>query len=84
MALQLPAAFEKSYKDFRNYPENIIYRTTYIGALKSRKARLDDTERKLFALEGANNAIPYVVPFRDLSQSGQRVSLLLLCLESPI
>ncbi len=58
--------FEASINDFESYPENLIHRTTYLGALKAHKTQLDTIEKKLFT----QNAHDINVPFRDLIGSG--------------
>ena len=65
MALQLPASFTNSYLDFASYPQNLIHRSTYAGALRTYKANLDDIAKKSFVTkDGAVN-----VPCRDLKPS---------------
>ena len=66
MTSQLPQSFTSSIRDFSSYPENLVHKTTYLGALKTYKARLDDIERKLFV----SKDVEVNVPFRDLIDSG--------------
>lgn len=63
---QPPEDFAASINDFESYPENLLHRTTYVGALKAYKTQLDIIEKKLFTQndDGIN------VPFRDLEGSG--------------
>lgn len=63
---QAPGDFAASINDFESYPENLIYRTTYVGALKAHKTQLDTIEKKLFT----QKACDINVPFRDLIGSG--------------
>ena len=63
---QPPEDFAASINDFEFYPENLIHRTTYVGALKAYKTQLDIIEKKLFT----QKARDINVPFRDLIGSG--------------
>lgn len=68
MGLQLPPDFIASYRDFISYPENSLVKSTYSGALRTQRLRLEDGQRKLFTQKDAN----VLVPFRDLDAHGQR------------
>ena len=61
MNSQLPLTFATSVEDFERYPENLVNRTTYPGALKAHKTQLDAIERRLFTTK----AVDINVPFRD-------------------
>ena len=63
---QMPGDFAASINDFESYPENLVHRTTYVGALQAHKTQLDTIERKLFT----QNPGDINVPFRDLIGSG--------------
>ena len=63
---QPPEDFAASIRDFESYPENLIHRSTYVGALKAYKTQLDIIEKKLFT----QKAPDIIVPFRDLKGSG--------------
>ncbi|KAL1966201.1 hypothetical protein VTN77DRAFT_4753 [Rasamsonia byssochlamydoides] len=65
-ALPLCDAFKNSYQQLDSYPSNLLYQTTYRGALEAFSRRLDDAAPRLFAKEEEA-----FVPFRDLLPSGQ-------------
>jgi hypothetical protein len=66
MALQLPEAFERSYCDFESYPKNLVYQTSYRGALEAYAVRLDNAEPDLFT----SNEQEVDFPVRDSSPTG--------------
>lgn len=66
---QLPQSwqvFTSSIGEFNSYPENVVQKTTYLGALKRYKTQLDEIERKLFVTKDEE----VNVPFRDLTDLG--------------
>ena len=65
--VQLPKTFERSYEQFDTYPTNLVYQTSYSGALQTYLTRLNNTEAKLFVRDGAKTFIP----IRDLGSSAQ-------------
>jgi hypothetical protein len=65
-ALQLPHAFELSYRDFESYPSNLICQTSYLYAIKASKERLDAAAPKLFTSQDGE----VEVPFRESLLSG--------------
>ena len=66
MTSQLPPWFTSSIRDSGSYPENLEYKSTYPGALKTYKTRLDEIEKKLFVTRD----VDVNVPFRDLIGTG--------------
>jgi len=66
MTSQLPPSFTSSIRDFNIYPENLVHKTTYLGALNAYRRRLDDIEKKLFVTKD----VEVNVPFRDLIGTG--------------
>ena len=78
MTQLLPPAFKDAIRNFESYPENLIYRTTYQGVLRTSRERLDDIKRTLFVTKDAN----VNVPFRDLLDSGLGLSLSCLVLDN--
>ena len=73
MALQLPANFMRSYEQYPSYPENLTFKSTYIGGLRNYKTELDNVQDNLFTTKEAN----IVVPFRDLSAVGNGMAFAL-------
>ena len=75
MTTQLLSWLTPSIRDTGSYPENLVHKSTYPGALKAYKAQLDDIEKKLFVTR--DNDVN--VPFRDLigTGPGHSVSFLL-------
>ncbi|KAI9767403.1 MAG: hypothetical protein M1839_004507 [Geoglossum umbratile] len=68
-ALQPPGgSFSDSYERYRSYPLNLIYKASYIGALKAHQSRLDTAAPKLFTATDSE----IFVPFRDLLPEGTR------------
>ena len=65
-ALQIPGYFEQSYENFQSYPCSLIHKTSYPGALKGYKQRLDDSASKLCT----KNEMMVEVPFRDFEVAG--------------
>lgn len=65
--LQLPRDFEKSYEDFLSYPCNLVCKTSYLGTLKTYKARLQDASTTLFNKPNGKMH----VPFRDWNATSQ-------------
>jgi hypothetical protein len=57
-ALQLPASFESSYKDFESYPSNLICKTSYLYAIKASRKRLDAAASKLFTSKDDEVEVP--------------------------
>jgi hypothetical protein len=57
-ALQLPANFTTSYKDFESYPSNLICQTSYLYAIRASKERLDATAHKLFTTNDGEVEVP--------------------------
>jgi len=47
-ALQIPDSFARSYKDFEQYPRNILQHNSYPATLKAYAARLKDSTSTLF------------------------------------
>ena len=66
MTQLLPPAFTDAIRSFESYPENLIYRTTYPGVLRTFRTRLDEIQKTLFVTKDAD----VNVPFRDLLESG--------------
>lgn len=66
MTSQLPPWFTSSIRDLGSYPENLVHKSTYPGALKTYNTRLDDIEVKLFVTRDDD----VNVPFRDLIGTG--------------
>ena len=48
---QLPLRFQKSWNDFRSYPENYVETKTATAANEALKRRLDDDDVRLFSKE---------------------------------
>jgi hypothetical protein len=65
--LELPNHFHSSYEIFKSYPNNLVYQTSYSGALQEYVTRLDNAEGILFIENGGK----IFVPFRDLGPAGQ-------------
>lgn len=65
--VQLPRTFQRSYEQFETYPRNLVYQTSYSGALQTYITRLESAEAKLFVRDGAK----IFIPIRDLGSSGQ-------------
>lgn len=63
----IPESFQRSYRDFKSYPLNIIHQHLYAGALKAYVARLDTVEPEFLTKSEAE----VLVPFRDLYPAGQ-------------
>ena len=71
MTSQLPPWFTSSIGDLASYPENLVHKSTYPGALTSYRGRLDEIGTKLFVVKE-----DYVnVPFRDLIGDGPGYSI---------
>lgn len=64
---ELPDPFLGSLEGFKSYPNNLIYQTSYSGALQAYVTRLDNAEGILFIEDGEK----IFVPFRDLGPAGQ-------------
>ena len=62
----LPLWFTSSIGNLGTYPENLVHKSTYPGALKTYKTQLDDIEKRLFVTKDAD----VNVPFRDLIGTG--------------
>ncbi|ORY12543.1 hypothetical protein BCR34DRAFT_563656 [Clohesyomyces aquaticus] len=56
--------FENSYKDYKNYPTNLVYRASYRKVLQSYQKRLEKASAKLFNNEGTKGD-QIDVRFRD-------------------
>ena len=65
--LQLTDSFQRSYENFELYPSNLVYQTSYIGALQAYITRLNNAESNLLI----NDDAKIFVPFRDLGPTGQ-------------
>ena len=65
--LQLPADFQSSYENSVSYPQNLVYRASYPGALQAYTSRLNTAVPKLL-IEKDTDAD---VPFRDFRPTGQ-------------
>lgn len=65
--LQLPADFQYSYEHSENYPQNLISRASYPGALKAYTSRLDTAAPTLLAEIDKETD----VPFRDFRPTCQ-------------
>lgn len=61
--------FATSYKDYAQYPTNLVYRASYRKVLESYKSRLDKASSRLFLQEGTNDQLD--VRFRDYNSSTQ-------------
>ena len=61
-ALPVPSEFERSYKNFEEYPQNLVHQTSYPAAIEACAARLDNAAPLLFT----NNDENIDVPFRDV------------------
>ena len=66
MTSPIPRFFTASVADFASYPENLVHKTTYLGALRSYKTRLDDIAKSLCVTKDVDAN----VPFRDLTNLG--------------
>lgn len=64
--LQLPADFQSSYENSVSYPQNLVYRASYPGALQVYTSRLDTAVKLLVEKD-----IDADVPFRDFRPTGQ-------------
>ncbi|OCK89415.1 uncharacterized protein K441DRAFT_644795 [Cenococcum geophilum 1.58] len=65
--LQLPADFQFSYENSVSYPQNLVYRASYLGALQAYTSRLDTAVPKLLVEKDTDAD----VPFRDFRPTGQ-------------
>jgi hypothetical protein len=57
--------FKRSYDQFQDYPESLVYQTSYPWALKESKSRLNEQCTRLFRLDG------FKIPFRDFVDDGK-------------
>jgi hypothetical protein len=64
---ELTDRFRSSYESFKSYPNNLVYQTSYSGALQTYVTRLGNAEGILFIEDGEK----IFVPFRDLGLAGQ-------------
>jgi hypothetical protein len=65
--LQLPTDFQSSYENSESYPQNLVYRASYLGALQAYTSRLDTAVPKLLVEKDTDAN----VPFRDFRPTGQ-------------
>jgi len=63
--------FKYSYEHYEEYPENLVYQTTYPGAAEEDITRLNDSEDCLF------EKTRFKVPFRDYVGHGKQPSPIL-------
>ena len=67
--MQLPDYFEESYAAFELYPNKLIDRTSYYGALNAQSLRFNKAVAYLFV----SNEDKTDVVFRDFDEAGQRM-----------
>jgi hypothetical protein len=56
--------FKRSYERFNEYPENLVFKTSYPGALKDSIIRFDEQAPKVFRKDR------FTIPFRDFIDTG--------------
>ncbi|KAI9776788.1 MAG: hypothetical protein M1816_005082 [Peltula sp. TS41687] len=61
--LQLSDSFRRSYENFEYYPQNLVHRTSYLGALRAYTTRLDNATPKLFTKKDAEVFVPSEICF---------------------
>ena len=67
--MQLPDYFEKSYAAFEAYPNKLVDRTSYYGALNAQSLRFNKAVPSLLAsTEDKTDVV-----FRDFDEDGQRL-----------
>jgi hypothetical protein len=57
--------FKQSYDQFHDYPESLVYQTSYPWALKESRSRLIEQNARLFRSDG------FEIPFRDFVNDGK-------------
>jgi hypothetical protein len=62
------SVYEESYKDFEQYPTNLVYRASYRKVLEGYKSRLDRASTRLFSKEG-DPRVALDVRFRDYNHT---------------
>ena len=68
--------FQQSYEDFKEYPKNLIYGTTYQRALEAYKLRLEDAAPILCLADDDTD-----VGFRDFESDGRLFFALQIALD---
>jgi hypothetical protein len=57
--------FKRSYDQFQDYPQSLVYQTSYPWALEESKSRLTEQSARLFRSDG------FEIPFRDFVDGGK-------------
>lgn len=65
--MNLTPAFRNSYRDYNDYPINLVERHFYLPVLRAYNKRLNIAAKALFIKDDANAD----VPFRDLDSQGK-------------